>query len=33
MLTVVTRHGDEWQERPDGYCVFVPLIGPGGFDH
>ena len=32
MLTVVTRHGDEWHERPDGYCVFVPLIGPGGFD-
>ena len=32
MLTVVTRHGDEWQERPDGYCVFVPLIGPGGFE-
>jgi protein-L-isoaspartate(D-aspartate) O-methyltransferase len=32
ILTVVTRHGDEWHERPDGYCVFVPLIGPGGFD-
>ncbi len=32
MLTVVTRHGDEWHERPDGYCVFVPLIGPGGFN-
>jgi protein-L-isoaspartate(D-aspartate) O-methyltransferase len=32
VLTVVTRHGDEWHERPDGYCVFVPLIGPGGFD-
>jgi len=32
MLTVVTRHGDEWLDRPDGYCVFVPLIGPGGFD-
>src|SRR6187397_3003874 len=32
MLTVVTRHGDEWLDRPDGYCVFVPLIGPGGFE-
>ena len=32
MLTIVTRHGDEWHDRPDGYCVFVPLIGPGGFD-
>jgi protein-L-isoaspartate(D-aspartate) O-methyltransferase len=32
MLIVVTRHGDEWIDRPDGYCVFVPLIGPGGFD-
>ena len=32
LLTVVTRHGDEWLEQTDGYCVFVPLIGPGGFD-
>ena len=32
MLTVVTRQGDEWVERSDGYCVFVPLIGPGGFE-
>ena len=32
LLTVVTRHGDEWIEQTDGYCVFVPLIGPGGFD-
>jgi protein-L-isoaspartate(D-aspartate) O-methyltransferase len=32
ILTVVTRHGEEWHDRPDGYCVFVPLIGPGGFD-
>jgi protein-L-isoaspartate(D-aspartate) O-methyltransferase len=32
LLTVVTRHGDEWAERSDGYCVFVPLIGPGGFE-
>ena len=32
LLTVVTRHGDEWLERTDGYCVFVPLIGAGGWD-
>src|SRR4051794_40431539 len=32
VLTIVTRQGDDWHERPDGYCVFVPLIGPGGFD-
>lgn len=32
LLTIVTRHGDEWMERTDGYCVFVPLIGPGGFE-
>jgi protein-L-isoaspartate(D-aspartate) O-methyltransferase len=32
LLTIVTRHGDEWIEHTDGYCVFVPLIGAGGFD-
>jgi protein-L-isoaspartate(D-aspartate) O-methyltransferase len=32
LLTIVTRQGDDWLERTDGYCVFVPLIGPGGFD-
>jgi len=32
LLTVVERHGDEWIERTDGYCVFVPLIGRGGFE-
>jgi protein-L-isoaspartate(D-aspartate) O-methyltransferase len=31
-LLVVTRHGDEWQERSDGPCVFVPLIGAEGWD-
>lgn len=31
ILTVVTRHGNDWTERPDGACVFVPLIGEGGF--
>ncbi len=32
ILTVVTRRGQEWVERPDGACVFVPLIGAGGFE-
>jgi len=32
ILTVVTRHGNEWTERPAGACVFVPLIGEGGFE-
>jgi protein-L-isoaspartate(D-aspartate) O-methyltransferase len=32
VLTVVTRHGQEWIEQPDGAVVFVPLIGAGGFD-
>jgi protein-L-isoaspartate(D-aspartate) O-methyltransferase len=32
LLTIVERHGNEWHERTDGYCVFVPLIGPGGFE-
>jgi protein-L-isoaspartate(D-aspartate) O-methyltransferase len=32
ILMVVTRHGDEWEELPDGPCVFVPLIGAGGFE-
>ena len=31
-LLVVTRHDDEWEEQSDGACVFVPLIGEGGFD-
>ena len=31
LLTVVTRHGDEWDERTDGACIFVPLIGAGGW--
>jgi protein-L-isoaspartate(D-aspartate) O-methyltransferase len=30
-LIVVTRHGDEWVERSDGPCVFVPLIGAEGW--
>lgn len=32
LLMIVTRHGDEWLEETDGYCVFVPLIGSGGFE-
>jgi protein-L-isoaspartate(D-aspartate) O-methyltransferase len=31
-LLVVERHGDEWTERSDGLCVFVPLIGAGGWN-
>jgi protein-L-isoaspartate(D-aspartate) O-methyltransferase len=30
-LLVVTRHGDEWVERSDGACVFVPLLGEAGW--
>ncbi len=31
VLTVVERRGDDWIERPEGACVFVPLVGAGGF--
>ena len=31
-LLVVERHGDEWTEESDGTCVFVPLIGSGGWE-
>jgi protein-L-isoaspartate(D-aspartate) O-methyltransferase len=30
-LILVTRRGDEWLERNDGPCVFVPLVGEAGF--
>lgn len=30
-LVVVERRGDEWRERSDGPCVFVPLVGAQGF--
>ncbi len=30
-LMVVERHGDEWTERSDGPCVFVPLVGAAGW--
>jgi len=32
-LLVVIRQGNEWVERSDGPCVFVPLIGSEGFPH
>jgi protein-L-isoaspartate(D-aspartate) O-methyltransferase len=31
-LLVVERHRDEWLERSDGMCVFVPLIGAAAWD-
>ena len=30
-LLLVVRHGEEWVERNDGPCVFVPLVGEEGF--
>jgi len=30
-LMVVERHGSEWTEHSDGPCVFVPLVGAGGW--
>jgi protein-L-isoaspartate(D-aspartate) O-methyltransferase len=30
-LLVVERHGNEWIERSDGACSFVPLIGAEGW--
>jgi protein-L-isoaspartate(D-aspartate) O-methyltransferase len=30
-LMLVVRHGNDWHETPHGACVFVPLVGPGGF--
>ncbi len=31
ILTLVLREGNDWRETPHGRCVFVPLVGPGGF--
>jgi protein-L-isoaspartate(D-aspartate) O-methyltransferase len=31
ILTLVVRHGNDWVETAHGACVFVPLVGPGGF--
>ena len=30
-LLLVVRHGDTWDEKNDGPCVFVPLVGEQGF--
>jgi protein-L-isoaspartate(D-aspartate) O-methyltransferase len=30
-LLVVTRTGNEWLERSDGACIFVPLVGEQGW--
>jgi protein-L-isoaspartate(D-aspartate) O-methyltransferase len=30
-LLLVVRRGNEWVERNDGPCVFVPLVGEQGF--
>jgi protein-L-isoaspartate(D-aspartate) O-methyltransferase len=30
-LIVVERRGEEWLERSDGRCVFVPLVGEAGW--
>ena len=30
-LIVATRHGNDWEQRPEGDCVFVPLVGVGGW--
>lgn len=31
VLTVATRHGNDWTQAAHGACVFVPLLGQGGF--
>jgi protein-L-isoaspartate(D-aspartate) O-methyltransferase len=31
ILTLAVRHGNDWEETAHGACVFVPLVGPGGF--
>jgi protein-L-isoaspartate(D-aspartate) O-methyltransferase len=31
ILTLAVRDGNDWVETAHGACVFVPLIGPGGF--
>jgi protein-L-isoaspartate(D-aspartate) O-methyltransferase len=30
-LVVVTRNGNDWEQRSDGEVVFVPLVGAGGW--
>jgi protein-L-isoaspartate(D-aspartate) O-methyltransferase len=31
VLMRAIRRGDDWVDTPHGGCVFVPLVGPGGF--
>ena len=31
VLMRAVRRGDDWIDTPHGACVFVPLVGPGGF--
>jgi len=31
MLNVITRHGNDFQTRDEGTCVFVPLVGKFGW--
>ena len=31
LLMIVERHGNDWIERSDGPCVFVPLVGEAGW--
>jgi protein-L-isoaspartate(D-aspartate) O-methyltransferase len=30
-LMLVVRQGDEWRDRNEGPCIFVPLVGKAGF--
>jgi protein-L-isoaspartate(D-aspartate) O-methyltransferase len=30
-MVLVVRHGEDYEEFPSGACVFVPLVGAGGF--
>jgi protein-L-isoaspartate(D-aspartate) O-methyltransferase len=30
-LVLAIRHGNDWEQRSDGPCVFVPLVGAGGW--
>jgi protein-L-isoaspartate(D-aspartate) O-methyltransferase len=31
-LLLVVRRGDGFEDRQCGPCIFVPLVGAGGFD-
>jgi protein-L-isoaspartate(D-aspartate) O-methyltransferase len=30
-LVLAIRHGNDWEQRSEGLCVFVPLVGAGGW--